>query len=102
MKLETVKIVTENGPVIINKSDFDEEKHELYVEPKAKKVEEPKAEEPKAEEPKAEEPKAEEPKAADPAGAAEEEPVEPAEERKSLADSPEYQARLAALRAKKE
>lgn len=32
--METVVIKTVNGPVIINKSDFDQEKHELYVEEK--------------------------------------------------------------------
>ena len=32
--METVVIKTENGPVIINKIDFDPEKHELYVEEK--------------------------------------------------------------------
>lgn len=29
MKVETVEIQTENGPVRINKSDFDEKKHKL-------------------------------------------------------------------------
>lgn len=29
-RLETVRIVTENGPVLINKSDFDPEKHRLH------------------------------------------------------------------------
>jgi len=30
MKLETVEIETEAGPVVINKSDFDEKTHKLY------------------------------------------------------------------------
>ena len=29
---EIVTIITKNGPVDINKSDFDEKKHKLYVE----------------------------------------------------------------------
>lgn len=32
MKVETVEIQTENGPVRINKSDFDEKKHKLAEE----------------------------------------------------------------------
>ena len=32
MKVETLKIKTDNGPVLINKSDFDESKHELHDE----------------------------------------------------------------------
>lgn len=31
---ETVMIQGQHGPVIINKSDFDEKKHKLYEEPK--------------------------------------------------------------------
>lgn len=36
--LETVIIETSNGPVVINKSDFDPEKHKLY----SPEVEQPK------------------------------------------------------------
>ena len=38
MKLETVTIKTENGPVVINKDDFDPKEHELFgAKPKAKR-----------------------------------------------------------------
>lgn len=36
MKAETVKVKSGKSFVIINKSDFDEKKHNLYKEPKAK------------------------------------------------------------------
>jgi len=32
MKCSTVVIETENGPVVINESDFDEDQHKLFVE----------------------------------------------------------------------
>jgi hypothetical protein len=38
-KLETVMVVGQNGPTLINKSDFDPDVHKLFVE----EVEEPKA-----------------------------------------------------------
>ena len=43
MKCETVTIATENGPVVINKSDFDQNKHKLHrnkpgPKPKAEKA----------------------------------------------------------------
>ena len=45
MKLETVVIESKNGPVVINKSDFDKSKHKLHsdkpkpkAKPKAKKA----------------------------------------------------------------
>lgn len=34
---ETVKIKTENGPVIINKSDYDPKKHEIIKDKEDKK-----------------------------------------------------------------
>lgn len=39
MKCETVTIETEAGPVIINKSDFDEDKHKLAKVEKAEQDE---------------------------------------------------------------
>jgi hypothetical protein len=42
--VETVIIETENGPVLINKSDFDDSKHKLFGQ---KEAEPEKAEEPK-------------------------------------------------------
>lgn len=35
-RVETVVIESDNGPVVINKSDFDEKKHALFKKEKAK------------------------------------------------------------------